>query len=113
MPSDLITSVGLGGTLSLLIIREVFGFLKGRKLSIDGPKVCPAAAAIEDSICKLDEKAIAKIHNIHDVLTAVDEDGAPRVFTPRSHLRLLEMIAQTQKQQEAILDRLVVCVERR
>ena len=113
MATDMITSVGLGGTLSLLIIREVFGFLKGRKPSTDEPKVCPAVAALSDTECKLDEKAIAKIHNIHDVLTAVDEDGAPRVFTPRSHLRLLEMIAHTQQQQEAILDRLAVCVERR
>lgn len=113
MENEMITSVGLGGTLALLVIREVLNFLKGRKPGDGEAKPCPAASNLSAISCKLDEKSIAKIHNIHDVLTSVDEDGAPRVFTPRSHLRLLEMIAHTQQQQEALLERMTVCVERR
>jgi len=34
--SDPITQVGVGGIVALLVIREVFGFIKSKKISLNG-----------------------------------------------------------------------------
>jgi hypothetical protein len=83
--------VGIGGIFAVLLIREVLHFLKSRE---------------QRNEAALDERAIAKIHNTHEILSMKDEDGAPLVFTPRSMSRTISMIAETQRQQADILARL-------
>ena len=96
MGEDMIQQIGIGGIFALLLIREVLHFLKAKEERVEAT---------------LDERAIAKIHNSHEILSMKDEDGAPLVFTPRSMSRTISMIAETQRQQADILSRLADGVE--
>ena len=88
--------LGMGGILALLVLREVFGFLRSRSGA-------PSSDQLALSPCRLDEGDVARIHNISKVTNSEDEDGAKRVYFPKHVQRTLDMIAETQRQQTEIL----------
>jgi len=72
MTADVMTDVGVGGILALLIIREVLNFLKDRKRSND------------DNAKDAWNEAIRQIHELHTWHAKTDQDGVPVWYVRRS-----------------------------
>jgi hypothetical protein len=92
-PQDF-SQIATGGVLALLVLREVFSFLRSRAaLSPDGR--LPA--------CRFEESDAARLHSVGKTIASEDTDGAKRVYFPKHVQRTLDMIAETQRQQAEIL----------
>ena len=101
MDGSQITELGVGGLLALLVLREVFGFVKpvlerrrnGGK-SLDKPNG------------HLTTEQVAQIADLHRLMTKTDVDGTPLVFVPRSLVAVIQELSQATQRQITVLERL-------
>ena len=105
MNLDSLGDVGIVGVCVLLILREVFAFLKTRGLNPDPNLECEDAtvkiASIEESMATL----AASTSSIQTLLQKTDADGLPLVFTPRSLTSAIEGLGRSVDRLEQKLDR--------
>jgi len=105
MNLDSLGDVGIVGVCVLLILREVFAFLKTRELASDPGVECEDAtakiASIEESMATL----AASTSSIQTLIQKTDADGLPLVFTPRSLTAAIEGLGRSVDRLEQKLDR--------
>ena len=111
MNLDSLGDVGIVGVCVLLILREVFAFLKSREESETPAVDCEEAltklpcsnrlAPIEDSMAKI----AASSASIQAVLEKTDADGLPLVYTPRSLTSAIEGLGKSVDRLEQKLER--------
>ena len=106
----------IGAAVAIYILKTVFEFLTPllkKKQSEDTtsaglPAVSePCSFASENS-----GELAAKIIATHKVVTAEDEDGAKRVYVPRSINRNLDKLVEIQAAQQRLLERMDANIER-
>lgn len=97
MGLDVLGDAGIGIIAAVLIIREVFSFLKTREAreaaNKDDDGDCDEALGKLKSIdTKLDDMSAATLQ-MSAILSRTDPDGLPLCYTPRSLVSTLEKLA--------------------
>jgi len=94
MGLEVLGDAGIGIIAAVLIIREVFSFLKTREAaSKDDDGDCDEALGKLKSIdTKLDDMSAATLQ-MSAILSRTDPDGLPLCYTPRSLVSTLEKLA--------------------
>lgn len=104
MDGDSLTQIGVGGILCLLILREVFAFVRpliGRwRMNRHGTENNGVANG------RMAHETISQIADLHRMMTLTDSDGTPLVFVPRSLSTAIHELAQATSQQVKLLERL-------
>lgn len=95
MGLEVLGDAGIGIIAAVLIIREVFSFLKAREAAsrVDDDGDCDEALGRLNSIDgKLDDMSAATLQ-MSAILSRTDPDGLPLCYTPRSLVSTLEKLA--------------------
>jgi hypothetical protein len=93
---DLITQIGVGGIFAVLLIDRVLKFVKDwRAQDAAVPNVVEATRTGPHTA--LGDR---KLDDLHRVIEARDDDGVPRVYTPRRHSFLLEELIVLTRESE-------------
>ena len=98
--NDLLLQVGVGGIFAILLIDRVLKFVKDWRAqdatipkAVDSTNTRPHDALMFSS-------ATRKLEDLHRVMEARDDDGVPRVYTPRRHSQLLEELIVLTRESE-------------
>jgi len=95
---------GIVGVLVVLVLREVFSFLKSKEASMDGD--CDDAmiklSQIDDKVDDLQGATQA----MSAILTRTDADGLPLAYTPRSLTTTLDALGKSVERLGDKVDRL-------
>ncbi len=97
MGLEALGDAGIGIVAAVLIIREVFSFLKAREAASRGDDDgdCDEALGKLKSIdTKLDDMSAATLQ-MSAILSRTDPDGLPLCYTPRSLVATLEKLASS------------------
>lgn len=101
--SSILLQIGVGGTFALLIIREVFGFIRP---ILEKRRAGPSKPAAPSSPLNGSTKKIsAQVDEIKNILQRSDSDGTPLVYVPRSLAEAIHELAQTTAEQTRFLER--------
>jgi len=98
MDGDLLTQLGVGGILVVMVLREVFGFLK--------PIIERRRNGSPGTNGHMPREAVAQIDELHRLMSRTDVDGTPLVFVPRSLSTAIHELAQVTAEQSKLLERL-------
>ncbi len=98
--NDLLTQVGVGGIFAILLIDRVLKFVKDwRAQDATIPKAVDSNNTGSHDITMI-SSATRKLDDLHRVIEARDDDGVPRVYTPRRHSQLLEELIVLTRESE-------------
>ena len=92
MGPENLESVGIAGILVVLVLREVFSFLKSREavVSIEEDPSSNAHSRIEEAVAALASTSA----QMATILCRTDDTGAPMVYVPRSLSKAIEDLAK-------------------
>lgn len=103
MEGELLTQIGVGGILVVLVLREVFGFLKPllekRRTNGNGNGGHKANG-------HMSAETVAQVHELHRIMSKTDTDGTPLVYFPRSLAAAVQELAHATSEQNTLLERL-------
>lgn len=100
-----LTGIGVGGIFAVLVIREVFTFVKGRQHN-HGP-MNGSLGRIEAKVDTIMSKT-AQLHQWHAV---TDQDGVPVWYVRRSMERAVDRMAEATDRMVTLLERMAAMQE--
>jgi len=105
------SELGIGVAVAVYIIKTVFDFLSPilKRKAEQKDVTTPGLPAVVEPCSFAGEHGgtlAAKIAATHSIVSAEDEDGAKRVYTPRSIDRTLAKLVDIQAAQQRLLERM-------
>lgn len=103
MDNGLLTQLGVGGIFAIMLIDKAFNFVVKYKNGKNGDNEINV-----DSI----KKALSDISGTYRVISAVDENGSPLVYAPRSWGRDLKQVSECQRDTAQALERVAKTLDK-